>query len=123
MYVTNKQEDKKMKLSKEQFEKVVIEYCKASGCKDDELPEEIEIEQEWEIDENQTLIKFVFDLETTYAIETVSFGYNHNPIVDDVIFLNDWQSGEEVTVEDIAEHNWGNRSSEVIGNFRDIVRD
>lgn len=111
-----------MKLSKEKFEKVVIEYCKASGCKDNELPEEIEIEQEWEIDENGTLIKFAFDGEKTYAIEYTRNGYN-DKIVDNVEFLNDWQSGEEVTVEDIAEHNWGPWANEIIDNFRDIVRE
>ena len=35
-----------MKLSKEKFKKVIIEYCKASGCKDNELPEEIKIEKD-----------------------------------------------------------------------------
>lgn len=101
----------RMAINEAEFAKLVNAYAAAVEGKEIK-PIRIEIIKTIPTEDGGTLVKFHYDARDngwsnarTYALV---YGDLHKNRDNDLLYiLHDWQSGEKVTPEDIAEHDWG----------------
>lgn len=99
-----------LSINEEEFAKLVNAYAAAVEGKEIK-PIRIEVVKKRPLKDDGTLVRFHYDAgdngwsnAMTYALV---YGDLHKNRDNDLLYiLHDWQSGEKVTPEDIAEHEW-----------------